>query len=161
MRTKTCLLLLLGVLAAGCSGPAVDLTKALEVQEVSTAWWDFGVVDGENKLVPMISFRVKNNSDQVLRVLQFNVLFRRVTEPDLDWGSGFIIDPAPGGLQPGATTELLTIRSNLGYKGSEARDVMLKNSAFVDAKVDLYAKYSSQQWKRVAEIPVERTLMAP
>jgi hypothetical protein len=161
MRTTTCLLLFLTVFAAGCSGPAVDVTKALEVQEVSTAWWDFGVVNGQNKLVPMITFRVKNNSDQVLRVLQINVLFRRVTEPDLDWGSGFLMDPAPGGLQPGATTELLTVKSNLGYTGTEARDVMMQNSAFVDAKVDLFAKYSSLQWKKIAEIAVERKLVTP
>ena len=161
MRRTTWLVLVLALLTAGCSGPPVDLTKSLEVLDVSTSWWDFGVVDGENKLVPQISFRVKNNSDQVLRVLQLNVLFRRVTEPDVDWGSAFLMEPAPGGLQPGATSEMLTARSQLGYKGTEARHIMLKNSAFVDVKVDLYAKYGSQQWKRIAEVPVSRELVTP
>jgi hypothetical protein len=161
MRRTTGLILVLALLTAGCGGPPVDLTKSLEVLDVSTSWWDFGVVAGENKLVPQVSFRVKNNSDQVLRVLQLNVLFRRVTEPDVDWGSGFLMNPAPGGLEPGETTELLNVKSQLGYKGTEARDVMMKNSAFVDVKVDLYAKYASQQWKRIAEIPVERTLITP
>jgi hypothetical protein len=36
---------------------------------------------------------------------------------------------------------------------------MLHNSRFVDAKVDLQAKYGSTQWVRVAAFPIERTLI--
>src|SRR5690349_2385349 len=92
--------LLLGVLAAGC-GPKVDLAEVLEVKDVATSWWDMGVVDGQNKLVPMITFKMANKSDQTLNQLQVNVLFRRVTEPEVDWGSGFLMNPIPGGLAPG------------------------------------------------------------
>ena len=30
---------------------------------------------------------------------------------------------------------------------------MLRNSHFVDAEVELFAKYASEQWKRVGEYP--------
>src|SRR5579872_5291857 len=160
MRKIACLLVCSSVLAAAC-GPMVDLSKGLEVQEVSTAWFDAGIVDGQNKLVPTITFKLKNRSDQTLSHLQLNVLFRRITEPDTDWGSGFVVDAAPGGLAPGSTTQTLTVKSQLGYKGTDPREAMLKNSQFVDAKVDLFAKYSSAQWKKVGEFPVTRVLANP
>ena len=36
---------------------------------------------------------------------------------------------------------------------------MLNNSQFVDAKVEVLAKYSNVQWKRIAEFPIERRLL--
>jgi hypothetical protein len=36
---------------------------------------------------------------------------------------------------------------------------MLHNSQFVDAEVELFAKYSSTQWKRIGEYPVARRLI--
>ena len=159
MRTIV-LVLVLGVLAAGC-GPKVDLTKNLEVREVATSWWDMGVVEGQNKLVPMISFKLANTSEETLKQLQVNAVFRRITEPEVDWGSGFLMNPVPGGLAPGATSDAFTVKSSLGYKGTDPRDVMMKSQYWVDAKVDLFAKYSSMQWKKIGEFPISRELQNP
>jgi hypothetical protein len=38
-------LLLLSLLSAGC-GPSVDLTKGLQVLDVSSGWFDAGIIDG-------------------------------------------------------------------------------------------------------------------
>jgi hypothetical protein len=35
---------------------------------------------------------------------------------------------------------------------------MMQNSHWVDAKVEIFAKYGSQQWKRIAEYPIDRKL---
>jgi hypothetical protein len=158
MRALTPLLLLLaGLASAGC-GPLVDLTKGLQVIDVSTGWHDDGVVDGKNKLVPSIAFRLRNLSDQPLHVLQVNAVFRRVNDPN-EWGAVFLAIPQAGPLQPGATTPLLTVKSRLGYTGEDPRTDMLKNSHFVDAKVEIYAKYASTQWARIADYPIERRLI--
>src|ERR1700730_5113190 len=107
-------LLLLGlVVCAGCAKP-VDLTTGLRVQNVSTGWFDAGVVNGQNKLVPSISFKLKNVSDQTLTVLQVNVLFKQITDPK-EWGNGFLAVVGSSGLAPGSTTERLTIKSDKGY----------------------------------------------
>lgn len=156
---RGCLLLLLGLASAAC-GPSVDLTKGLQVQDVSTGWFDAGIVNGQNKLVPSIAFTVKNVSDQRLTTLQVNALFRRVSEPKDEWGSGFITAAGSEGLSPGAVTPTLTIRSPLGYKGTDPRDQLLHNSQFVDAKVELFAKYGSTQWAKIGDYPVARTLRA-
>ena len=153
------LTLLLLVVTAGC-GPAIDLTKGLQVLDVSTSWYDAGIVNGQNKLVPVVSFKLKNVSDQTLVSLQINALFRRVGEKD-EWGTGFLTAAGSGGLAPGTTTPVLTIRSQLGYTGTEPRQEMLQNSHFVDATVELAAKYGSTQWTRVGEFPVARKLITP
>jgi hypothetical protein len=150
-----------GVVAAltlAC-GPNVDLAKGLAVEVVKTGWYDAGIVNGQNKLVPSVEFRLKNVSGQRLSTLQVNALFRRVTEPD-EWGSAFMTAVGSSGLAPGVTTEILTLRSQLGYTGADqSRQEMLKNSHFVDAKVELFAKYGSTQWVRVGEYPIVRELI--
>jgi hypothetical protein len=147
------------VVAAVACGPSVDLTKGLTVEIVRTGWYDAGIVNGQNKLVPSVEFRLNNVSDQKLATLQINALFRRVTEQD-EWGSGFITAAGSSGLAPGASTDTLTIRSQLGYTGADqSRQEMLKNSHFVDAKVELFAKYGSSQWVRIGEYPIVRELI--
>ena len=139
--------------------PDVDLRKGLQILDVSTGWFDAGLMDGQNKLVPAISFKLKNVSDQKLAVIQVNVLFKQVNNP-AEWGNGLLNVVGSKGLAPGATTETLTIKSNHGYTGADARQDMLKNSHFVDARIELSAKYGSVQWTRLADFPVTRTLIA-
>jgi hypothetical protein len=152
------LLLVAYVSSAGC-GPKVDLTKGLQVDVVKTGWFDVGIVNGQNKLVPSATFTLKNLSDQKLAALQVNALFRRVNENE-EWGSGFLTVVGSEGLAPSATTPPITIRSQLGYTGSDqSRQEMLQNSHFVDAKMELFAKYGSVQWVRVGTYPIERQLL--
>ena len=158
MRASLWVVLLAAVVTASC-GPTVDLTKGLQVVDVSTGWWDAGVVDGQNKLVPSVTFKFKNISDQTLNILQANVVFRRVTE-DKEWGSSFVKITGNEGLAPGATSESQTVKSQLGYTGSESRQQMLDNSQFVDAKIQIFAKYASIQWQKLGEYAVPRTLIA-
>src|SRR4051794_33789619 len=98
--------------AAGCA-PAVDLKSALQVEIVATGWFDAGIVNGQNKVVPMVSFKLKNTSPQKLTVLQINALFRRVSDTD-EWGSGLMSVAGSDGLAGGATSPVLTIKSQLG-----------------------------------------------
>ena len=158
MRARSGLLAVVLLALASCA-PPVDLSKGLQVLDVSTGWFDAGIVNGQNKLVPSISFKLKNVSDQKLSVLQINALFRRVTEKE-EWGSGYLPVAGSEGLAPGMTTSMVTVRSQNGYTGADqSREDMLKNSHFVDAKVELFAKYGSTQWKRIGEYPVTRRLI--
>lgn len=157
MRAPVCLLVLLATACAGC-GPAVDLTKGLQVEIVSTGWFDAGIVNGQNKLVPTVSFKLTNVSDRKLVTLQINALFRRAGENE-EWGSAFLTAAGSEGLAPGAMTATLTAKSQLGYTGSDqSRLEMLQNTHFVDARVQLFAKYASTQWAKVGEYPIEREL---
>jgi len=151
-------ILVLAALATAC-GPTVDLAQGLQITIVDTGWYDAGIVNGQNKLVPSVTFTLKNVSGQTLTSLQVNALFRRVTEKD-EWGDGFVTAAGSTGLAPNADTAPLTIRSQRGYTGSDqSRQEMLANTHFVDAKVEILAKYGSTQWTRLGEFPIKRTLL--
>jgi hypothetical protein len=148
------------LLAFSACGPAVDLSTGLQVDVISSGWYDAGIVNGENKLVPSVTFTLKNVSDQNLSMLQANAVFRRLTqkeEPEL--GSGFITVAGSSGLAPGGTSPVLTLKSEVGYTGAEPRAQMLQNPRFVDAKVQLFARYGSNPWKLIGENVVERRLI--
>src|SRR5437762_12878093 len=101
MRASALMLYIFGFTVSGC-GPDVDLAKALQVEVVSTGWFDAGIINGQNKLVPSVSFKLKNVSDQKLSALQVNARFSRGNEPE-EWGNGFLPSVGPGGLAAGTT----------------------------------------------------------
>jgi hypothetical protein len=145
------------VFAAGCN--RVDPTTVLEPTEVFTGWYDTGIQpDGKNKLVPSISLKLRNKSGEPVRSVQINAVFRRVGEPEM-WGEhfGWAIQRDP--LAPGASTDQLVLRSQLGYTGDEPRARMLQNKEFVDAKVEIFLKQGSQVWAKLAEFQVARQLL--
>ena len=86
------------------------------------------------------------------------MLFR--SEEKEEWGSSFVTAAGSDGLAAGAATTLQVIRSRTGYTAAnQSREEMLANSHFVDAVVELFAKYGSTQWKRLGEYPVARRLI--
>ena len=124
-----------------------------------SGWYDLGIVNGQNKLVPTVLLTLHNTSDQTLGTLQVQALFRRVTE-NTEWGNGFLTVVGSKGLAPNATTDTITIKSLLGYTGSEqSRQEMLANTHFVDAKVELFGKYASTQWVRLGSYPITRQVL--
>jgi hypothetical protein len=158
MRVLARLTLVLALASAAC-GPTVDLARTLKITIVDTGWFDAGIINGQNKLVPTASFTVTNGSDQKLVTLQINALFHRVNE-DTEWGSAFLTAAGSAGLAPGASTGTLTARSQLGYTGSDqSRQEMLQNSHFVDATVHLFAKYANTQWVKMGVYPIQRKLI--
>lgn len=148
------------VLSAPACSSGADVSTAIEVLEVTSGWYDVGIVNGQNKLVPSVTFKLKNISDKPVTTLQANVLFHRVNSPE-EWGSGFLRVAGSDGLPPGVTSDALTVKSDLGYTGSETRADMLKNSQFVDAKVRILAKSGSNYWHPLGEYPIERRLLVP
>jgi hypothetical protein len=158
MRALARVTLLAALISTAC-GPTVDLTSGLQVEVNDTGWFDAGIVQGQNKLVPAARVTIKNVSDQTLVQLQLNAQFRRVTDPE-EWGYAFMTAAGSKGLAPGATAGPFLLKSEHGYTGSdESRQDMLKNSQFVDAKVQLFAKYGSVQWVRKGEHPIRRQLI--
>jgi len=143
-------------ISCGASEAAV---AALEPIDVVTGWFDDGIVEGgKNKLVPSVSMKLRNKSDESIRSIQINAIFRRVGEQEM-WGEyfGWAIPREP--LPAGATTNTLVMRSALGYTGEQPRMQMLQNREFVDAKVEIYLKQGSRVWAKLAEYPIQRQLL--
>lgn len=149
--------LVLAFASAAC-GPPVDLEASLQVGEVTTGWFDQGIIDGQNKLVPSIAFTLTNTSDRDLSSVQLNVVFRRAGEAE-EWDAVFMRGIDTAGLAPGASTALMVVRAKLGYTGDQPRAEMLQHPQFVDARARIFAKHGSAQWVELGDFPIERRLL--
>jgi hypothetical protein len=154
---RASLLMLLALIAGGCSR-SVDVLQALAVTDVHTGWYDAGIVNGQNKLVPSISLKLQNKDAGQVGGVQLNAIFHRVGETD-GWGEHYVQAIDRDGIGPGATTPAIVLRSNLGYTGQQSRLEMLRNAQFVDARVDIFAKQGRGGWVKLAEYTIDRQLL--
>ena len=156
MRVAICLIAAV-TLTAGCTR-TVDVKQSLRITDVSTGWYDVGIVNGQNKLVPSISLKLQNADSDTVAGVQLNAIFRRVGETD-GWGEHFAQAIDRDGLQPGQTSNQIVLRSTLGYTGTEPRIQMLQNTQFVDARVDIFGKQGRGGWVKIGEYVIDRQLL--
>jgi hypothetical protein len=145
------------LLAGGCRAREVE--KDLRITDIKTGWYDAGIVDGQNKLVPSISFRLQNISAEAISRVKMNAVFHTVDAPQDAWGDHLIQAIGSNGLEAGATGGALVLRSPRGYTGSEPRLVMLKNSQFVDATVSVFGRHGSRNWIKLGDFRIDRQLL--
>lgn len=143
-----------------CSGANVDITKAVEVTDLTTGWYDAGIENGLNKLVPTVAFRLKNVMAIPLRNVQVNAVFHRIGETE-EWGASYIRVIQNEGLAAGAATDEIVLRSNLGYTSTDSRSQMLRHSQFKDAHVKVFGKQGSAEWTPLGEWDIQRVLIIP
>lgn len=158
---------LLAVLTAGCGRP-VDLKQTLQLAEISGGFHDAGIFEGRNKLVPSITFRLKKSTDDDLRPLSLNVVFKQLPKPgtavppgspgEVDWDEVYVQSVPFEGRQ----TAPITIQTKAGYTGDapQSRAEMLKNSQFQDVRVHIFAKHSASQWVEIGTFDVPRQVLA-
>jgi hypothetical protein len=157
MMTRALLCLAALALLNGCARSR-DVQKDLKLVDVRTGWYDAGIVQGQNKLVPSISLKIQNVSSEDISNVQVNAIFRRIGEQEA-WGEHFVRAIDSSGLKAGATGGDIVLRSTLGYTSDAARADMLKNSQFVDARVEIFGKHGSRTWAKMGEYPVDRKLL--
>jgi hypothetical protein len=144
--------------ASSASSSSQEITKLIAVTDIKTGWFDAGIENGMNKLVPTLTVTLKNVSQQKVALVQLNAVIRRVGENE-EWGGAYTRAIGSDGLAPGASTAPIVLKSSLGYTGIEPRNVMLKNSQFVDAHIQLFAKYGGANWAKLGEYPIARELL--
>jgi hypothetical protein len=146
------------ILATACSRN-IEVDKALKITDVHTGWYDAGIQpDGKNKLVPSVAFKLQNVWSHPVTSVQLNAVFRQIGDTQA-WGEHFVKGIGSNGLQPGATSGDVVLRSNLGYTGTESRLQMLQNRQFVDAKVEIFGKHGSRTWVKMGEYRIDRQLL--
>jgi hypothetical protein len=137
-------------------GKTVDLKQALQVTDVSTGWFDAGIVDGKNKLVPSLTFKLKKNGDVDLSSVSLNLTF--TFTGDQDHTDDVYVQRVDF---QGQETQPITVRTNWGYTADppQTRADMLKNSHFRDMDVQIFAKQSSSQWVELHRVRIARQLL--
>jgi len=152
---------LIGCLAAALlvgSCTSREVENDLRITGVETGWYDAGIVDGQNKLVPSVTFSLENVSQEPIEDVQINAIFRRIDEAEA-WGDRLVSGIGDEGLEPGEMGRPLVVRSDRGYTGIEPRQQMLQNSQFVDAKVELFGRHGSRTWVKMGEFQIDRELI--
>lgn len=164
--TRTCrgvaaALLAIAVLASASCGETIDYKQALKVTDLSGGWYDAGIVDGKNKLVPSLSFRIHKPADASIRSLAINVIFKRVSpdkqqEEDLDEVYLQSVE-----FTEGNSTPVLTVRAQHGYTGDapQTRAEILQHSQFWDGRAVVFVKQSSTTWVDLIRYDVPRVLL--
>lgn len=153
--------LLAVLLTAGCSR-SVDVKQALEVAEATSGWYDAGIVNGKNKIVPSVTFRLKKKPDSDLSGVALNVVFRHPPPPgtnvEEDWDEVFI---QRADFRDANETQPLTVRPEKGYTGDppQSRLEILQHSQFRDVRARIFAKASSSQWVEIGTVDVQRQLI--
>jgi hypothetical protein len=158
MAGPAVVVLLAASLQAACNRNR-EVEKDLRITETRTGWYDAGIVDGKNKIVPSIAFKLENVSDQEISRVQVNAIFHRVNETE-PWGEHFAPAIDADGLQPSAVGHEIVLRGNLGYTSpDQSRAQMLADRRFVDVKVEIFGKHGSRTWVKMGEFPIERKLL--
>jgi hypothetical protein len=163
-RGIACLLSLAVALSTACS-PAVDFKTSLQIVDATGGWYDVGVVDGKNKLVPSVSFRIKKAPGVQLRSVDINVHFKKVS-PEARDSRDAEEEFAEVFLQriefsEGDQTPILTIRPENGFTADppQTRAEMLTHRLFQDIRARVFAKQSSTTWVDLLSYDVPRTLI--
>ena len=156
-------LLLIALTAAGpACNRSVDIKEAIEVVDASSGWYDAGIVEGKNKIVPSVTFRLKRKGAADVAGVALNVVFRHPAPAganlEEDWDEVFI---QRADFRDADQTEPLTVRTEKGYTGDppQSRLDILKHSQFRDVRARIYAKYSSAQWVEIGSVDVQRQLL--
>ncbi len=167
MRTTSTLfipvLILALAISAACRTP-VDVKKDLAVADVTTGWFDAGIVrtanGEENKIVPTIAFKLKNTtSDKTISTVMIGAVYHQVNDLPSEWGATWVQAISAAGLKPGETTPEIVLRSDRGYTSLQPRAQMLQNRYFVDAVVDVLLKYGADKYVKIGQYKIDRQLL--
>ena len=130
--------LLLAALPSACGPSDTDVLKSVQVTDALGGWYDFGVVPDGNKLVPSITFKLKNTSTRPIGNVQVMVSFW------LDGKDGEIDSTQVRGigdaLAAGATTEPIQVNSGWGFTIAAPRAEAFTHSMFKDATAKIFGK---------------------
>jgi hypothetical protein len=152
----------LALLAGSCTSFAVDIKQALEITDTSSGFYDAGIVEGKNKVVPSVIFKIRRKTEVNLDSVALNVVFRQATAPGAttyeEWDTVFL-QKVP--IPEDDRSAPLTVRAPIGYVGEppQTRLEILKNSQFRDVRAHIFAKHSSTPWTEIGSIDVKRELL--
>ena len=142
MFQRTAVLVLAGAIfaATAACGPEPDLSTALKVAPGVTGYRHAGTTpDGQHRLLPSITFQLKNDGDVPMTYVDLNVSFRQegaVNESD----SKLIKGIGATALEPGATSESITVEASVGYTSPVGNEQAFTSTEYKPFIIKLFAK---------------------
>ncbi len=148
----------MGLVTTAACGKYPDLKNHLKIENVITGYYDDGpTANHENRLLPSISFQLKNDTDEPLSYIDLAIDFwQNGDDGPLD--SKIVPGIAGTPLEPGKTSESLTIRAGNGYTLPGPRADIFTNSLFKGFTAKVYAKFRGRT-SPLGELKVEPRLL--
>lgn len=146
----------LALVSSASCGQRVDLS-ALEVTDTFTGWYDNGIKDGKNHLVPSLSFRLKNNGETPATYVQLTVSFWMKGAADL-YDERQVSGIGATAVPPGGTTEPILVRATHGYTLEGPRADLFSHSQFRDVTARVVATRDGRP-ARIGEVAIDRRLI--
>lgn len=156
-RLLAVVLVVAALAGAGSCTPAIDLATSIKVTDVLTGFYDWGIQDGMNKLVPSITFKLTNIGTRPVDSVQVTVAFwfEGADGPNDDKQVQAISTTA---VQPGQSSDAITIRSDFGFTHAGPRAEMFQNRDFKDVTAKLFAKRGGKI-VRLGEFKLDRRML--
>ncbi len=137
-----------------------DLEGSFELLDIETKWVEKTYQPWPPKLVlvPAISFKIKNISEEPLKYVYMNANFK-FRDDVSNLGNGFIEAIRGEPLMPGETSEPILLKSTLGIDGQNMEH--FKSSPFFKSKivdVKVFAKSQGSQYIPVGEWEISKNI---
>lgn len=162
-KTSSLILLTTGALAVlimySCkSVPSEELKASIQVTDVETKWvskyyqpWPPRLI-----LVPVVSFRVKNVGTVPLEHVNFNAIFKFKGDPE-NLGDNFLAAIRGKAVDPGETSEIITLKSNFGVEGKTVASFK-DNVQWKLTEVKIFARSKGSPFVLLGEWNISRTI---
>ena len=146
----------LALVSSASCGQRLDLST-LAVTDTFTGWYDNGIKDGKNHLVPSLSFRLQNNGQSPAAYVQLTVSFwLKGDDGEYDGREVTGIGGTP--IPPGGTSEPILVRAAYGYTLDQPRAELFSHSQFRDVTARVIAKRDGRL-VRIGDVAIDRRLI--
>lgn len=146
------------LLAPSACGPAIDLGKSLTVVDVLSGYYDAGIgANGWNHLTPSITFKLHNVSGSAINEVDLSVAFW-TDGADGEFDTVEVPGIGPHSVEPGASSDPITVRSEHGYNLEAPRAQLFDQTDFKDMTAKLFAKRGGMFYK-LGEFKLDRQII--
>jgi hypothetical protein len=109
----------------------------------------------------VVRFRIKNAGSEEAGYIQAMAVFKRETFPDEPWGNDFLYSISEEPLAPGASSDVLTMRSDTNFVSKDTPEQMFQNEKWEKISVSIFLRVGPSSWKPVLSLDVPKQIGAP
>jgi hypothetical protein len=115
-------------------------------------------VDGKNKIVPSVTFKLRKKIPADVDRVSINALFRAADGKESSLDADVFVQRVDVSADQ---TAPITLRADNGYTADppQSRAEMLNHSQFRDMRVQILVKHGSTQWTDLGWIDIKRQIL--
>ena len=147
----------LALAGSSACGPEVDLAKSVQLVDITSGYYDMGIVNGKSKIVPQAIVHVKNVGSSALPGFQMSSSYWLVGDDGMK-DENLVQHLVAKDLAPGATSEAILLRANFGFTPEMSRAEAFNSSYFRDFTMKIFGKIGGRIAK-LGEVTVERKIL--